>query len=293
MKEFEAVYNGRLPRTLELMTQRGNLKSFSETWRKKWKAINDKTARLKLVGSGGEGNVDDASVGEADGEGEEGRDRPAAGSREGKVCESCKPTLHVRYRCTHCGVAHYTFCDLLAPISEDATLTERKKHLCIWCEGDPERRKRKESQAPAGDGVTSNSGKKARKASVPRPPAGATMEEQRRKNFTTHAVNLLRRGRELIDGGDPLSVARQPKLILVSLDAEKSILSLTDDHVKRFFKRFVGKLLSALHPLGTIAFALPRPWFPHENRIRDAITQDHTMALKEDPVLIEYPSKHG
>ncbi|CAN0003107.1 unnamed protein product, partial [Sphacelaria rigidula] len=25
----------------------------------------------------------------------------------------------------------------------------------------------------------------------------------------------------------------------------------------------------------------------------DAITQDHTMALEEDPVLIEYSSKHG
>ncbi|CAM9787086.1 unnamed protein product, partial [Sphacelaria rigidula] len=58
------------------------------------------------------------------------------------------------------------------------------------------------------------------------------MKEQRRKSSTTHAVNLLRRGCELIDGGDPLSVARQPKLILVSLDAEKSILSQTDDHVK-------------------------------------------------------------
>ncbi|CAM9787156.1 unnamed protein product, partial [Sphacelaria rigidula] len=51
--------------------------------------------------------------------------------------------------------------------------------------------------------------------------------------------------------------------------------------------------LSALHPSGTIAFAVPRPWFPHGNRIRDAITQDHTMALEEDPILIEYSSKHG
>ncbi|CAN0091756.1 unnamed protein product, partial [Sphacelaria rigidula] len=180
----------------------------------------------------GEEDVNDASVGKADGEGEEGRDRPAAGSREGKVCESCKSTLDVRYRCTHCRVAHHTFCDLLVPISEDATLAEGKKRLCISCEGEPERRKRKEYQDPPGAGVTSNRGKKARKARVPRQPAGATMEEQRRKNSTTHAENLLRRGCELIDGGDSLAVARQPKLILVFLDAEKSILTLTDDHVK-------------------------------------------------------------
>ncbi|CAM9447702.1 unnamed protein product [Sphacelaria rigidula] len=91
MKEFEAVYKGRLPRPLELMTQRGTLKSFSETWRKKWNAINDNTARLKLVGSGCEGDVNDASVGEADGEGEDGRDRPAAGSREGKCASRANP----------------------------------------------------------------------------------------------------------------------------------------------------------------------------------------------------------
>lgn len=96
----------------------------------------------------------------------------------------------------------------------------------------------------------------------------------RAHNTLIHDENILRRGCELIDGPRPLTAKRSPKLIFVSIDAEKSILSLVNDEVKRYFKRLVAEVLGVLHPLGTIAVAVPRPWVPHANRIRGMFVQD-------------------
>lgn len=83
-----------------------------------------------------------------------------------------------RYYCTHCGVKHQSFCDLLVPIPEDLPLSETKKRLCLTCEDTPARRKRK------GDGTgegkePKKKGKKSRKAELPPPPARPTVEDRR------------------------------------------------------------------------------------------------------------------
>lgn len=95
-----------------------------------------------------------------------------------------------------------------------------------------------------------------------------TIPPYRAHHTSVHEENLLRRNCTLVDAADPLPVMRPPKLILVSIDAEKTMLSLTNDDVKRHLRRSVEKLLQVLHPMGTIAFALPRPWDQHGGRIR-------------------------
>ncbi|CAM9410541.1 unnamed protein product, partial [Sphacelaria rigidula] len=99
-----------------------------------------------------------------------------------------------------------------------------------------------------------------------------------------HEDNLLRRHCTLIDQQEPLPVKRPPKLIIVSIDVEKTMLSTTNDDNRGYFRRFVEKVLGVLHPMGTIAFAVPRPWNRHGHRIQDAIEVDPSMVVEDDYV---------
>lgn len=76
---------------------------------------------------------------------------------------------------------HQTFCEELIPISDDASLAERKRRLCLVCEDEPGRHKRK---GGADDGVGSGDkpkkkGKKTAKSGMPLPPATPTVDDRR------------------------------------------------------------------------------------------------------------------
>ncbi|CAM9286895.1 unnamed protein product, partial [Sphacelaria rigidula] len=81
-----------------------------------------------------------------------------------ELCPSCDPSSYVRYRCVHCGMKYQTFCELLVPVSEDASLAERKLRLCLVCEDEPGRQKRKGDRTD-GVGGGGNPKKKGKKSS--------------------------------------------------------------------------------------------------------------------------------
>ena len=74
-----------------------------------------------------------------------------------KTCPLCTCSLlsETRYFCTHCGLKHQTFCQLLNPVSEDSTLAELAKRVCLECnepsndeQGDERENKRKKRSTP-------------------------------------------------------------------------------------------------------------------------------------------------
>ena len=72
-----------------------------------------------------------------------------------------------------------------------------------------------------------------------------------------HAGSPLKKGSELLTGG-PLEVASAPKLALVAIDAEKTLLLRCSDSAVTI-ATFVDVMLQSLHPEGTVAFSVPRP----------------------------------
>lgn len=89
----------------------------------------------------------------------------------------------------------------------------------------------------------------------------------RAKYTHIHDGSPLVRGSDLVEDHVPLPVSSPPKLIIVSIDAEKALLS-TSKASNDFLRRFVNKLLLTLHPSGTIACGVPRPWLEQGPRIR-------------------------
>ena len=60
-------------------------------------------------------------------------------------------------------------------------------------------------------------------------------------------------------GGTPLKVNTAPKLAIVDLTRETHLFKNTESS-NRSLKVVLQSILEALHPQGTMAFALPRPW---------------------------------
>ena len=81
-----------------------------------------------------------------------------------------------------------------------------------------------------------------------------------------HAGSPLKKGSELLTGG-PLEVASAPKLALVAIDAEKTLLLRCSDSAVTI-ATFVDVMLQSLHPAGTVAFSIPRPWDVYSRDIR-------------------------
>ena len=68
---------------------------------------------------------------------------------------TCSLLTETRYHCTHVGLKHQTFCQLLNPVSEKSTLAELAKRLCLECneprndeQGDERENKRKKRSTP-------------------------------------------------------------------------------------------------------------------------------------------------
>ena len=60
-------------------------------------------------------------------------------------------------------------------------------------------------------------------------------------------------------GGTPLKVNTAPKLAIVDFTRETHLFKTTDSS-RRNLKVALESVVEALHPQGTMAFALPRPW---------------------------------
>lgn len=89
----------------------------------------------------------------------------------------------------------------------------------------------------------------------------------RAKNTAIHEGNPLERERDLVASEDQLTVHKKPKLVVVAIDAQKAMLE-TSSESNEALKDFVGKVVEILHPCGSMAFSVPRPWFKHGHRIR-------------------------
>lgn len=69
------------------------------------------------------------------------------------------------------------------------------------------------------------------------------------------------------DANDALPVACPPKLIVVSIDDEQTLLKDSED-ANDSLRRCVLRMVNSLHSCGTIVFTIPRPWSVHAYRIR-------------------------
>lgn len=105
----------------------------------------------------------------------------------------------------------------------------------------------------------------------------------RARNCRVNQGNPLQRLSELVDDvfdGDKLRVSTPPKLAIVCAETVKPGLlappkpphqdSWSD---ARFaVERFMTGMVRSLDLLGTVAFAVPRPWFAHGQRIRGTMS---------------------
>ena len=97
-------------------------------------------------------------------------------------------------------------------------------------------------------------------------------------NTRIHDGNPFLRGSELFeDDSMKLAVEQLPKLIIVAIDADKKV------NESIVLKRALVKILDSLHPEGTVAFGIPRPWHVHGARIYGEVnTERSCSALKTD-----------
>lgn len=59
---------------------------------------------------------------------------------------------------------------------------------------------------------------------------------------------------------DPLPVRTPPKLAVVCVTSEIALMKGTQASNGMLLK-FISALTGCIHPLGTLAFAMPRPWY--------------------------------
>ena len=81
----------------------------------------------------------------------------------------------------------------------------------------------------------------------------------RSRNTTVHSEELFVGRTKAYGGGTPLKVNTAPKLAIVDLTRETHLFKNTESS-NRSLKVVLQSILEALHPQGTMAFALPRPW---------------------------------
>lgn len=92
-----------------------------------------------------------------------------------------------------------------------------------------------------------------------------------------HIVSALAKDSDLIASGMALVVGNPPMLSVVTIDAEKHFLA-SSDAADDGPTRFMSTVLPCLHPLGAIAFSVPRPWLQHGPRIRSKFGADFCCA---------------
>lgn len=85
-----------------------------------------------------------------------------------------------------------------------------------------------------------------------------------------HSGTPLKIGSEVVANGLALAVNSPPKLALVSIDVETTVRQAGPESEKAL-QTFIRALLKSMHPLGAVAFSIPRPWFTHLERIYGTI----------------------
>lgn len=89
----------------------------------------------------------------------------------------------------------------------------------------------------------------------------------REKNAVVHDGLILCRKDDLHEDTTELKFKAPPKLVIVSIDSDKDMLKSSTDDDNYAVQRVVDKIILALHPQGTVAFGVPRPWLMHGGRI--------------------------
>ena len=84
-----------------------------------------------------------------------------------------------------------------------------------------------------------------------------------------HAGFPLRKDDTILSDHGGLPINTPPKLVVVSMNADMDVLKDCPESSETR-RQFLGALLKVLHPQGTVAFAIPRPWFVYGHRIRGA-----------------------
>ena len=70
----------------------------------------------------------------------------------------------------------------------------------------------------------------------------------------------------LVDTAQTLPVTTPPRLVVVSIDKERSLFSPSPE-AEATLRRAFDAIIASLHPTGVIAVAIPRPWHHHVGRI--------------------------
>ena len=86
-------------------------------------------------------------------------------------------------------------------------------------------------------------------------------------------------------GGLPLNTP--PKLTMVSIDADKELARNTADS-NDTLKHFIEGLAKNMHPQGTVAFAVPRPWLEHGHRIRGSVLNPCALRMTYASIMLHF-----
>ncbi|CAB1105875.1 unnamed protein product [Ectocarpus sp. CCAP 1310/34] len=183
-----------------------------------------------------------------------------------------------RSKCAKCGILHLESCNVIVKEGDRAL-------VCKDCTEDID---------SGDDGArATKKRRKGEKVTLPEGDSTVEVDTSMSRNTVVHAEELFASRTNTYTGGSPLKTYNRPKLAIVDLTRQDFLFKDTPAS-KNVLKNAVEGLMEVLDEKGTIACAIPRPWYFKGNLLVGAFKEfPDKLFIDPTPVVISYQSVSG